>query len=156
MSIDATEIAEYYPECGWVIKSCPEWTGAEVSFWMPLPELPRRCANCGKMFIPRSRSDEIYCDNPSPKNPAKTCKQYGKTTGSYENIRSDPVLRMCRNIYVAKQMLVRRNPDIQEYANNFDRFKREHTEWKRKYKSGECNAEEFTNWLTEQKGNRSQ
>lgn len=82
--IDAIEIASYYPECGWVIELCPEWTGAEVSFWMPLPEVPRRCANCGKMFIPRSRSDEIYSDNPSPKDPAKTCKQYGNTTGSYE------------------------------------------------------------------------
>ena len=52
-------------------------------------------------------------------------------------------------------MLVRRNPDIKAYADNFDRFKRESAEWKRKYKSGKCTADEFIKWLNEQKGKRT-
>lgn len=114
-----------------------------------------RCKNCGKYFIPQSRADEIYCDYTSPQNPDKTCKQYGTTQRWYEVLADDPALKLCRNIYTAKQMLVRRNPDIQAYTNNFDRFKGESAEWKRKYKSGECTADEFISWLNEQKGKKT-
>lgn len=37
--------------------------------------LIKRCANCGKYFIPSNRSDEIYCDNIF--RSGKTCKQVG-------------------------------------------------------------------------------
>jgi len=111
-----------------------------------------KCKNCGNYFIPLSRSDEVYCDNPSPQNSQKTCKQYGKTTGSYEKNQRDPVLKMCRNLYNSKQMLVRRHPDITAYSENFERFKQDSEEWKRKYKSQKCTAEEFAQWIIEQKG----
>ena len=35
----------------------------------------KKCANCGKYFIPSNRSDEIYCDNVF--RSGKTCKQVG-------------------------------------------------------------------------------
>lgn len=28
-----------YTDCGWIIDSYPEWDNANVSYWMPLPEL---------------------------------------------------------------------------------------------------------------------
>lgn len=37
--------------------------------------LIKKCANCGKYFIPSNRSDEIYCDNIFRSE--KTCKQVG-------------------------------------------------------------------------------
>nr|WP_296032794.1 DUF6076 domain-containing protein [uncultured Dorea sp.] len=37
--------------------------------------LIKKCANCGKYFIPSNRSDEIYCDNIF--RLGKTCKQVG-------------------------------------------------------------------------------
>ena len=30
-----------YTDCGWIIDSYPEWDNANVSYWMPLPELPK-------------------------------------------------------------------------------------------------------------------
>ena len=35
------------------------------------------CANCGKLFIPTSKSNEIYCDNPLVDDPSHTCKMVG-------------------------------------------------------------------------------
>ena len=37
---DAYELAIYTPTAGWILETWPEWEGAEVSCWMPLPEPP--------------------------------------------------------------------------------------------------------------------
>lgn len=37
---DAYELARYAPTEGWILEMWPEWEGAEVSYWMPLPEPP--------------------------------------------------------------------------------------------------------------------
>lgn len=116
---------------------------------------PYICQNCGRIFVPRHRSDEIYCEFSSPQEEGKTCKEYGSRHLWYDRQSQDPALKLWRNIYTAKQMLVRRNPDIKAYADNFDRFKSESAEWKRKYKSGECTADEFISWLNEQKGKKT-
>ena len=36
----AYELAEYDPDEGWIIEMWPEWEGAVVTHWMPLPEPP--------------------------------------------------------------------------------------------------------------------
>ena len=38
--VNAIELAEY-TDCGWIIDSYPEWDNANVSYWMPIPELPK-------------------------------------------------------------------------------------------------------------------
>lgn len=38
--IMAYQIARFYDDDGWVIDEWPEWEGAEVVFWTPLPEPP--------------------------------------------------------------------------------------------------------------------
>ena len=114
-----------------------------------------KCRNCGRYFVPRNRSDELYCEFPSPQIGEKTCKEYGSTHRWYDKLSEDTALKLCRNIRSAKDMLVRRNPDISAYADNLDRFKSESAEWKRKYKSGECTVDEFISWLNEQKGKKT-
>lgn len=37
---NAVELATLYSD-GWCLEMCPEWTGATVTHWMPLPELPK-------------------------------------------------------------------------------------------------------------------
>lgn len=76
------------------------------------------CANCGSLFIPLIRSDEIYCDN-ILKN-GKSCKQLG-----YENkVNSDEFLKTYRKIYKTQNARKQRNkkniPDVEE------RFKKWH------------------------------
>ena len=38
---NAVELAEYTASEGWILEMWPEWTGAEITRWMPLPELPK-------------------------------------------------------------------------------------------------------------------
>jgi len=111
--------------------------------------LIKRCKNCGKYFIPFSRSDEIYCNDQSPQDPTRTCKEYGSQKLWYERLRSDEVAKLARNIYSSKQMLVRRNPDILGYQKMFEYFKEERKKWERQIKSGEKSKEEYISWLNE-------
>lgn len=37
--VDALELAGYGPD-GWMLEAYPAWTGAQVSYWAPLPDLP--------------------------------------------------------------------------------------------------------------------
>lgn len=42
---NALELAWWYESDGWVLETWPEWDGAEVTHWMPAPELPQ--VGCG-------------------------------------------------------------------------------------------------------------
>lgn len=111
----------------------------------------RRCANCKKLFVPLVRSDAIYCDRPSPQDSKKTCKEYGSKVLWYENVVNDDVAKLARNIYCAKQMLAKRNPDKPEYAEMFEYFKAEKKKWEQEVKVGEKTRDEFMEWLRKMK-----
>lgn len=107
----------------------------------------KRCKNCNCFFIPLSRSDEIYCNNPSHQDSTKTCKQYGSERLWYERLKQDEAAKLSRNVYMAKQMLVRRNPDIDSYKEMFEFFKQERKKWEELVKSGKKTKEEYFAWL---------
>lgn len=74
----------------------------------------KRCKNCGKYFIPTSRSDEIYCDN-LYKTSGRTCKQVG-----YENkVLNNEILREYRKIYKTQNARKQRNSHIPQIAERF-------------------------------------
>ena len=37
----------------------------------------RICSNCQRIFLTRKRTDQLYCNNISPQDPNKTCKEIG-------------------------------------------------------------------------------
>jgi len=111
----------------------------------------KRCKNCGRFFIPFSRSDEIYCNNISPQDSSRTCKKYGTEKLWYDRIKNDEVAKLSRNIYAAKQMLVKRNPNIKEYKEMFDYYKTEREKWNKLVKCGEKSREEYIEWLNQMK-----
>ena len=39
--VGAYELANYDKEEGWFLEMWPEWEGAKVTYWMPLPEPPK-------------------------------------------------------------------------------------------------------------------
>lgn len=47
----------------------------------------------------------------------------------YDRLKNDEVAKLARNVYSAKQMLVRRNPDILAYKEMFEYFKAERKKW---------------------------
>ena len=116
--------------------------------------LIKRCANCGRYFIPINRSDAIYCDRASPKDKSMTCKEYGSQKLWYDKLKENKTMKLYRNIYMAKQMLAKRNPDIKEYQQDFEQYKIESKEWKKDIKDGTKTEDEFVTWLKAVRGKK--
>jgi hypothetical protein len=77
----------------------------------------KKCHNCGRYFVPLTRSDEIYCD--SEYTNGRTCKQIG-----YENkIKNDDILSEYRRVYKNKNALKQRtknkNPNAEKDFKNW-------------------------------------
>lgn len=115
----------------------------------------KRCKNCGRFFVPLSRSDEMYCNSPSPQDKARSCKEYGSQKLWYDRLKNDEVAKLARNVYSAKQMLVRRNPDILAYKEMFEYFKAERKKWERQLKSGEKSRDDYLAWLNKMKARKT-
>lgn len=113
--------------------------------------LVKKCSNCGKYFVPLLRSDAIYCDRPAPQDDKKTCKEYGARLSWYENMMNDEVTKTARNIYYAKRMLAKRNPDRPEYAEMFSYYSVERKKWEAQIKAGKKTREEYADWLRKMK-----
>lgn len=107
----------------------------------------KHCRNCGKFFLPENRSDEIYCDAPSPQEPAWTCKQYGSRRLWYERQKQDELASLSKKIASAKCMLAKRNPDIAAYTESYEYFKAQRLVWQKAVKQGVRTADEFREWL---------
>jgi hypothetical protein len=107
----------------------------------------KKCANCGNWFVPFNRSDEIYCDNPAPQDKSKTCKKYGAEKQYQENLKNSVSMGLYRKIYMSKQMLAKRNPDISEYSDSFEKFKVQSKQWKSDIKAKIKTEEEYIEWL---------
>lgn len=107
----------------------------------------KKCANCGKYFIPLNRSDTIYCDNLAPQDKTKTCKKYGAEKQYQENLKNNEAMGLYRKIYMSKQMLAKRNPDIKDYADSFEIFKTQSKQWKVGIKDNTKTEEEYVEWL---------
>ncbi len=77
----------------------------------------KKCENCGDYFIPKTRSDEIYCD--SMDKDGKPCRQKG-----YENkVNNDAILKEYRKIYKTQNARKQRN---KHKANIEELFKKWH------------------------------
>ena len=103
----------------------------------------KQCQNCGKYFIPSSRSDEIYCYNEF-KN-GKTCKQLG-----YEvKLNNDEFLKAYRTAYKTQHAKMQRNkknkPDYKEKV--FDVWVKSAKEKLNQAKNGDITLEEFKKFL---------
>lgn len=106
----------------------------------------KQCKNCGKLFQPL-RNDALYCDNISPQEETKTCKEYGAYQKWITNIKSDETTKLYRKIYMRKQMQAKRNPDIKMYIDDFESYKKQTKKWKENIKKGKRTSDEFLDWL---------
>lgn len=110
----------------------------------------KQCKNCGKLFQPL-RNDALYCDNISPQEETKTCKEYGAYQKWITNIKSDETTKLYRKIYMRKQMQAKRNPDIKMYVDDFENYKKQTKKWKEDIKKEKKTNDEFLNWLKDLK-----
>ena len=107
----------------------------------------KKCLHCGEYFIPRYRSDTVYCDRVVPNSGGKTCKQVGAYRTFEEKLKNNTVEKLRRGIYQAKQMRVIRHPDVLEYQEDFKKWKAEVRLWKDDIKKGLRGSVEFEKWL---------
>lgn len=114
----------------------------------------KRCKNCGKYFLPASRSDEIYCDNPSPQEVDLSCKQYGTRRLWYERQQKDEIASLAKKVASAKCMLAKRNPDIKAYTDSYEYFKNQRLIWIKAVKDGTRTQDEYKEWLLHMQGQK--
>lgn len=111
----------------------------------------KKCANCGLPFIPYKRQDRLYCDRSSPQDITKTCQEYGARQAHQDSLKSNEAMKLYRNIYMAKQMMAKRNPDYAKCQIEFDSFKESAKKWKSDIKKGVKTETEYLEWLKENK-----
>lgn len=101
----------------------------------------RKCANCGKYFIPKTMRDTKYCDEIFKDN--KTCKEVGRELAFKEKLDKNPLLKTYRTRYqtLSKQAAEREKHEMYEY------FKKEGPAMRKKFIDGEITSEEFQSWI---------
>ncbi len=114
-----------------------------------------QCLNCSKYFIPLSRSDEKYCNNISPQNSKKTCKEVSSKIFFKEKIKSDRIKKEHELIGANYRMKIKRNNDSLSIKNKllqkYEKYKKQYKKKSELFKEEKITEEEFYKWITEYK-----
>ncbi|MDY3971414.1 MAG: DUF6076 domain-containing protein [Clostridia bacterium] len=127
------------------------WLDSSVTKMIEYDIKLKRCENCGRYFIPFNRSDTMYCDEPAPQNPKKTCKEFASQELSYKKLKSDPIRDLRRKIYQQKEKRATRNPNLEKFKIDFENFKTESKKKNKEVKNGTLTETEYLKWLNEEK-----
>lgn len=145
------EVGRHYNYEYYRVESFKDMAGLSLQKLIDHHSTIKRCENCGKFFIAYTRSDALYCDRKSPQDTTKTCKEFGAIKAYQANLKNDEAMGLYRKIYMSKQMLAKRNPDIAEYIESFERYKQQSKQWKSDVKAGIKTESEYIAWLKEVK-----
>ena len=111
--------------------------------------LIKKCKNCGRYFIPKKRSDTIYCQWISPQDVTRTCRQIGAQIAMQNRINEDETAKAYRKKYQSLNMAYQREQDEALRKRHFDKrekFKILGQQKKKELKAGSITAEEFIEW----------
>ena len=108
----------------------------------------KKCQVCGKYFF-SDKNTTLYCNGKYSED--ITCKEYGIKTSQKRKENEEPVYGKYRQIYAKKAMAVKRNPDIECYKTNYEKWKKEAKEFISDIKSGKKSYDEFDRWLVKTK-----
>lgn len=116
----------------------------------------KKCSNCNNFFIAESRTDEKYCNNPSPQNPNKTCKEYGAKKTYRDEIKSTPIKYEHNKTSQFFRMRINRantnnTKDKEMYQKKFNTYKENYQKKKEQYQSGKLKEKDFVEWIIKQK-----
>lgn len=114
----------------------------------------KTCRNCYKYFIPENRTDEKYCNNISPQNSKKTCKEYGAKKKYRDEIKSQPLKYEHNKTMQFFRMRINRTNNIKEKERinkKFEKYKNDFNKKKILYKANKFKEEDFIKWIIEQK-----
>lgn len=108
----------------------------------------KKCQVCGKYFF-SDKNTTLYCNGKYAED--ITCKEYGIKTSQKRKENEEPVYGKYRQIYAKKAMAVKRNPDIEYYKTNYEKWKKEAKKFINDIKSGKKSYDEFDEWLDKSK-----
>lgn len=114
----------------------------------------KKCANCGRFFVPRNRSDEIYCRNISPQDNKKTCQEYGKYMTYLDKSHKSESTKLYKQIYNSKANRAKRAND-DSLKKDLEIFRERVKQWRIDIAKGVSSEEEFINWLKAVKAGES-
>lgn len=108
----------------------------------------KKCQVCGKYFF-SDKNNTLYCNGKYAED--ITCKEYGIKTSQKRKENEEPVYGKYRQIYAKKAMAVKRNPDIEYYKTNYEKWKKEAKKFINDIKNGKKTYKEFDEWLERNK-----
>jgi len=106
----------------------------------------KKCQVCGKYFF-SDKNTTLYCNGKYSED--ITCKKYGTKTSQKRKENEEPVYGKYRQIYAKKAMTVKRNPNIEYYKTNYEKWKKEARQFINDIKFGKKTYDEFNKWLDE-------
>lgn len=100
-----------------------------------------KCKNCGKYFVPTTKSNEIYCTRIFRNG--KTCRDIG-----YElSVQSDEITKLYRNAYKTQNAKKQRNKDIANVDKLFSNWASKAKEMYKLCKDNKIKLDELSKWL---------
>lgn len=100
-----------------------------------------KCKNCGKYFVPTTKSNEIYCTRVFRNG--KTCRDIG-----YElSVQSDEITKLYRNAYKTQNAKKQRNKDIANVEKLFSNWASEAKKMYKLCKNNKIKFDELSKWL---------
>lgn len=107
--------------------------------------LIKYCENCGDLFIPQNRSDEIYCDRVF--KAGKTCKQIGYSIKE----KNDPFKNVFTKARKTQHARIRYNTHIKDYKkNHYEPWLKAAQKARDEYRSAN-DIDGFNKWLEDNK-----
>ena len=114
------------------------------------PNYPiKKCQNCGMYFIPKAKTDEIYCDY--PKENSKTCRELGAFQSYTERLKQNKAMGEYRRTYQQKFMQVRKDKNNTKLAKDFETWKKQAKEKINDMKKGKLTENEVYEWIMKNK-----
>ena len=100
-----------------------------------------KCKNCGKYFVPTTKSYEIYCTRVFRNG--KTCRDIG-----YElSVQSDEITKLYRNAYKTQNAKKQRNKNIANVDKLFSNWASEAKKMYKLCKDNKIKFDELSKWL---------
>ena len=131
----------------YIIKTGMSLLTFEIAHWLDKGVEFVKCANCGRYFVPDGRSDQIYCNYPSPQNKEKTCREIGAQITRANKEKNDVVTREYRKVYMRYKMLTKRHPENRVAAKQFAALTDGMRDWRKNLANGSATTEQFLEWL---------
>lgn len=78
----------------------------------------KKCANCGRYFVAKDRKT-IFCNNPSPQNPDRSCKEMGPQIRRQQKREIYTIEKQYHREYTSKAMAAKRARDKGESDDHF-------------------------------------